>query len=208
MGGACLYFLPLISSVEGFSWAFWELGRRRRNVKKVLEAGSARGLFGITEVNFTEPASLCEGGETWARPHRAWNPQLGSLDCLVQAPHFAVQATAMGTSCRQLEGQGLERSLLAGTRYSLWYATQLPKSHLLLSILPLCICSFIHSFILSTTVAQPPSQVLLQGSAPAVSTIRQVPAPWGFHTSHLQRVLVQLWNLQCLLNGGSSFLFL
>lgn len=59
LGGGCLYLLSLISSVEGFSLAFWELRRKGRNVKKVLEAGSACGLWllAIREVNFTEPAS-------------------------------------------------------------------------------------------------------------------------------------------------------
>ena len=39
-GGRCLYFLPL--RVSG---AFWELGRKGRNVRKVPEAGSACGLL-------------------------------------------------------------------------------------------------------------------------------------------------------------------
>lgn len=83
----------------------------------------------------------------------------------MQAPHFALQATAVGTSCRPLEGQGLLRSLLAGNQCSFWNVTQLPKVHLLLSVLPLCVRSLIHSFIHSfhncCTASQ--SQVLFPG---------------------------------------------
>ena len=119
-------------------------------------------MFRINEVNLTDPESLCKGGEPWVTARRAWNPQLWawkSEDCLVQALISHRKATAMGTSCRQMGEREVELGLLARNQCSFWYATQLPKPHPLLSILPLCL--FVRSFDNCCTAS--PSRVFFQG---------------------------------------------
>lgn len=91
------------------------------------------------------------------------------------SPRFALEGHSQGVSCQQLEGQGLELSLLTPAWCSSQHATQLPSRYSVLSILPL----FIHSFSNCSTAAQ--FQALFQGLglqswAPAD---RSLPL-WGF----------------------------